>query len=222
MILGFAEMATASHDFLAAMMGFSAPALMRSPFLSTSVGEFWTKRWNVAASALVFRPLFFAPLARQGMVLALFAVFFASGVGHALLAYMAMLRWKISLICGAFFVVQPLLILAERRMNVRRWPTAAARGWTLAALAITSPLFVEPVIEFITPSLDATNNVLAPTAFALGFAMVVNAFFLVGQFATCPGFKSTDLTLEPTTTAPSAIARLPPSFNFGEASRRDE
>jgi hypothetical protein len=83
---------------------------------------------SVAASALGFRPLVFAPLARRGIALALFAAFFASAVSHTLLAYMAMVRWKISLVCGAFFVVQPLLILAERRMNVRRWPTAGANG----------------------------------------------------------------------------------------------
>ena len=188
MIFAFAEMATAGHDFLTTLMGLSAPAWMRSPFLSTSVGEFWTKRWNVAASALGFRPIVFVPLARRGIVLALFAAFFASAVCHVLLAYMAMVRLKISLVCGAFFLVQPLLILTERRMNVRRWPTIAARAWTLSALAITSPLFVEPVIEFVEPSWGATDNVLIPTMFAFSFAIVVNVFISAGQLASCPRF----------------------------------
>ncbi len=186
MIFAFAEMATTSHDLLTALLGLHAPALMRSPFLATSVSEFWTKRWNVAASALCFRPLFFAPLARRGIVLALFMAFFASAVAHVLLAYLALVRWKISLICGAFFIFQPLLILAERRMKVRRWPTAAARVWTLAALAITSPLFVEPAIECAAPSWGATDNVLVPTLWVLGFAIVVSVFFSVGQLASCP------------------------------------
>jgi alginate O-acetyltransferase complex protein AlgI len=186
MIFSFAEMATASHDFLTALMGLTAPALMRSPFLSTSVGEFWTRRWNVAASRLGFRPLAFTPLARHGVVLALFAAFFASALGHVLLAYMAMMRWKLSLLCGAFFLIQPLLILAERRMNVRRWPAAAARVWTLTALAITSPLFVEPGIRLIAPSWGASDNLLTPTIFTLGFAIGVNLFFSLGQFVSCP------------------------------------
>ena len=188
MIFAFAEMATTSHDFLTALMGLNAPALMRSPILSTSVSEFWTKRWNVAASALGFRPLVFAPLARRGIVLALSMAFFASAVAHVLLVYMAIVRWKISLICGTFFLVQPLLILAERRMKVRLWPIAAARVWTLAVLAITSPLFVEPVIECAAPIWGATDNVLMPTLCVLGFAIIVSVFFSVGQLASCPRF----------------------------------
>jgi hypothetical protein len=186
MIFAFAEMASTSHDLLTAGMGISAPAWMRSPILTTSVGEFWTKRWNVAASAMVFHPLVFAPLARRRIFLALFMAFLASAVAHMLLAYMAMVRWKISLICGAFFLVQPLLILAERKMKVNRWPTVAARVWTLSALAITSPLFVEPVIQFATPSLRAMDNVLGPTLLTLGFAIIVNVFFAVGQLASGP------------------------------------
>ena len=186
MMVAFAEMLTASHYFLTGLMGLDAPALMRSPVLSASVGEFWGKRWNVAASNLGFRPLAFAPCARYGIVPALFAAFFLSAVAHLLLAYMALLRWDLSLACGAFFLVQPLLILAERRMNVRRWPTAAARAWTLAALAITSPLFVEPALQVIAPSWGPPDSVLMPTLVALGCALVVNLFFLAGQLIFCP------------------------------------
>lgn len=185
MILAVAEMATASHDWLTTLMGVNAPSLMRSPFLSKSVTEFWTKRWNIAASQLGFRPLCFTPLARHGSVFALFAAFTASAVGHVLLAFMAMGRWKISISCGAFFMLQPLLIIAERRMKVRRWPTTAARAWTLAALGVTSPLFVEPVIQLITPSLVVTDSLLPPTIAALSFAVMVNLFFSTGQIAFC-------------------------------------
>jgi hypothetical protein len=186
MVFAFAEMATASHDFLTTLMGINAPSLIRSPFLSTSVAEFWSRRWNVAATELVFRPLCFKPLARHGIVLALFVAFFASAVAHVFLAYMAMGRWNISLVCGAFFVVQPFLILSERGMKVRCWPTTAARVWALAALGVTSPLLVEPVIQLIAPSLNATDSVFLPTIAALGFAMIVNLFFLIGAaFILC-------------------------------------
>lgn len=181
----FAEMATASHDFLTSLIGINAPSLMRSPILSTSVGEFWTERWNVTTSKLVFRPLFFAPLARYGIVLAMFAAFFASGVAHALLAMMTIGNLKLQLAFGVFFLVQPLLILAERGLKVRRWPTSAARVWTLTALAVTSPLFVEPTIQAITPNLEATDNMLLPTICVLGFALVISLFFNVGQIVFC-------------------------------------
>ncbi|HEX4350724.1 MAG TPA: MBOAT family protein [Verrucomicrobiae bacterium] len=198
MVLAFAEMATAGQDFLTASLGLRTPSLMRSPVLSTSVGEFWTKRWNVTASAVAFRPLVFAPLAQRGIVVALFATFLASAIGHVLLAYMAMGRWPISLICGAFFLVQPLLILVERRMRVRRWPVAAARAWTLSALAITSPLFVEPGIELVAPSWGATKDVLMPTMFVFGFSVILNVFFSIGQLVSCPRFMPPNPALEPT------------------------
>lgn len=183
--LAFAEMVTASHDWLKALAGVSAPALMRSPFLSTSVNEFWTKRWNVAASQMGFRPLFFTPVARYSVVLALFSAFFASAVAHALLAFMATERWRISLLCGAFFMVQPLLILAERILDLRRWPMTARRVWTLTTLGLTSPLFVEPMLQVIGPPLAAADNVLTPTIVTIGVALAVNLVLLSGQLAFC-------------------------------------
>ena len=100
-IFSLAEMITASHGFLTALLGLDAPSLMRSPFLSASVNEFWTRRWNVAMSELGFRPLLFAPLARHGMVPALFAAFGASAVAHALVCFVALGRWPVSLAFGA-------------------------------------------------------------------------------------------------------------------------
>ena len=184
-ILAVAEMVTASHDFLEAWIGISAPSLMRSPFLSTSVAEFWTKRWNVGASELVFRPLCFEPLARLDPFVALLAAFLASAVAHALLAYMALGRRGISLVCGAFFMAQPLFILVERAIKVRRWPTAPARMWTFAAFLVTSPLFVEPVIQFLNPSLNGPHPVLGPAIVALSASMIVNTFMLLTQLALC-------------------------------------
>jgi hypothetical protein len=192
MFLAFAEMVTASHEFLTARMGLIAPGVMQSPILSTSIGEFWAKRWNRAASALAFRPLFFAHFARRGILLALFLPFLASAVAHTLLAFMAIGHWNISIACGAFFLLQPVLILIERRINVRRWPTAAARVWTIGALTVTSPLFVEPALRIITPSLDTTNSVLPPTIAMLAVVMSVNLFFSVGALVSCP--RSTPLS----------------------------
>jgi hypothetical protein len=84
---------------------------------------------------------------------------------------MAIGKWGISFSCGAFFCVQPLLIAAERRMNLRRWRLAAARIWTLAALTITSPLFVEPALQIIESSWGTQHSPLGPTVSALVFVM---------------------------------------------------
>ena len=185
-VLAFAEMVTACLPFMGALVGLAVPPLMQSPYRSTSINEFWTRRWNIFASEKVFRPYCFAPLARRSAAFALLAAFALSGVGHALLVYMALGRWRISLVCGAFFLVQPLLIAAERRMKVRRWPPAAARGWTLATLTITSPLFVEPGLQLVESGWGGPDEVLLPTAAVLGFVIVVSSIISLASLAARP------------------------------------
>ncbi len=184
LLLAFAEVVTAGHYFLTALMGVSAPPVMRSPYLSASIREFWAERWNPAASALVFGKYFFAPLARRGAGLGVFAAFFGSAVGHVLLLYMATKRWGISLLWGIFFLMQPLLIAVERRMKVRHWRLAAGRAWALTALAITSPLLVEPVLQLVEPSWGTPDDVLLPTLRVLGLAIFVNVFVSLGSLAS--------------------------------------
>ncbi|MDB6068515.1 MAG: uncharacterized protein JWR26_4723 [Pedosphaera sp.] len=179
-----AEMITAGLPLVAAAFGLTVPPLFQSPYRSTSVGEFWTKRWNIGASEKLFRPCCFAPLARRGVALALFTAFALSGVAHALLACMALGRWRISLICGAFFLVQPLLIAAERRLAVRRWRPSAGRAWTLAALALTSPLIVEPALQIVEKSWGAPDDVLLPTVAFLGSVIVASSIISLVSLAS--------------------------------------
>ncbi len=186
-LLAFAEMTTASHYFLTALIGLKAPALMRSPHRSASLGEFWADRWNPAASALVFGKYFFAPLARRGVMLALFAAFLASAVAHVLLLYMATKTWSLSLMWGAFFLVQPLLITLERRLKVRRWWPAAGWAWTMTALAITCPLLVEPLLQLSEPIWGTPDNVLLPTVRVLGLVIIVISFVSLGSLASIGG-----------------------------------
>ena len=186
MILAVVEMWTAFHDFLAAALGLTTPLFMQSPFLSTSLSDFWTKRWNPGTS-FMFRRLCFEPLARRGPVLALFAVFILSGVAHMLLFYVAALRWKISLINGTFFFVQPFFILAERQLNVHRWPRAAARAWTLTVLAITSPLFVEPGLQLIE---SIPSSALPGALSILGLGISLEGLFLLAAFIACSGTQT--------------------------------
>jgi hypothetical protein len=149
-----------------------------------SIREFWAERWNPAASVLGFGKYFFTPLARRGVGLGLFAAFLGSAVAHTLLLYMATKRLRISLMWGAFFLLQPLLIAAERRMNVRRWRTIVRRVWTLGALAITSPLLVEPALQLLEPTLNPQDNLFVPTVRVFGLAVALNVFYALGALAS--------------------------------------
>jgi hypothetical protein len=197
MILALAEMVTAGHNFVTALFGIRAPGLMQSPSLSASVAEFWTRRWNPAASALLFQTLFFKPLSRRGPALALWTTFLASAIAHVMIPYMALGKLPISLVCGTFFLVQPLLILTERRINVRRWPRPAARAWTLGALTITSPLFVEPVLQILEPSWGPADGLVVPTLLILAFALGVNLLFALGSLAAGSELSGPRTALQP-------------------------
>lgn len=162
MFFGVAEMITASFALVGSAFGVNPPPVMQSPWRSACISEFWAKRWNIFASQKVLHPYCFVPLARRSVALGVWAAFILSGIGHALLALMALGRWKISVCCGLFFVVQPLLIAAERRFGVRRWSRAAARTWTLVALAITCPLFIEPALQIIRGSWGKPASIFKP------------------------------------------------------------
>ncbi|HEY1790150.1 MAG TPA: MBOAT family protein [Verrucomicrobiae bacterium] len=186
MLSAFAGMLTAGHNFLTALMGVTAPSLMLSPWLSASVSEFWNKRWNPGMSVL-FCKIVYEPLARRNPALALFAAFVLSALMHMAVFYMAMGRWGIALANGAFFLVQPFLILAERWLGVRQWSPAAGRAWTLAVLAIVSPLFVEPALQVVESSWGAQNSGLPPTLVLLVSAIVIEAFFSLAALISCSG-----------------------------------
>ncbi|HTI97641.1 MAG TPA: MBOAT family protein [Dongiaceae bacterium] len=192
-LLAFAEMLTAGPALLSAAVGVVIPPLMRSPHRALSVGEFWSDRWNRFAAQKLFRPYCFQPLARRGWVaLAVVVTFFISAVAHVLLVFMATGRWKISLMNGAFFMVQPVLLGLEYRMRVRRWRPVAARVWTLGALAVTSPLFLEPALQIIRASWGNASTVLLPTVLVLGVLLVVCGGLAVLSRVTCPaGNKGT-------------------------------
>lgn len=185
LILAFAEMLTAALPLVGAVFGTTIPTLMRSPYLSTSITEFWTRRWNIFTSEKIFRAYVFDPLKhRAGPCSAMFAAFALSGVIHFLLAWMALERWCISLLWLAFFVVQPLFILAERGMQLRRWHTPARRVWTLSALAVSSPLFVEPALQIIAPSWGSTWQVVTPTLVVTGFLILLSSVLSLASLAS--------------------------------------
>jgi hypothetical protein len=180
------EMITAGPALAAAMFGMTVPPLFNSPYRSASINEFWTQRWNILTSQMLLRPLLYTPLARFSVAFAVAATFIFSGVGHALLTYLMLGNWKLSWLCGGFFFVQPVFIAIERRVNVRRWSKAAARAWTVTALALTSPLLTEPALRALEQSLGPPDSVF-PSVLALFAGVVVGSVILaLGTLAARP------------------------------------
>jgi hypothetical protein len=183
--LAIGEMATTGPDFVMAVLGINVPPFFQSPYRSVTISEFWAKRWNRAAGEFL-RRCCFAPLARHGAVFALFATFAISGVGHAFMAFFMLGSWKTALVFGAFFLVQPLLIAAERRLAVRRWRPAAGRAWTLTALAVTSPLVIEPSLQSLEKIWGAPDKVMLPTLAVLGFIIILRGIVSLVSLAASP------------------------------------
>jgi hypothetical protein len=124
--------------------GRSVPPVNLAPYLATSLSDFWSRRWNSIVNTLL-RDHVYRPVAHRGAVAAMTATFVASAALHAyligmLLGVLATLAWT------AFFLVQPALMWLERRLRVRRWRPAWGHAWTVGALMLPYPLFIEPVL----------------------------------------------------------------------------
>lgn len=139
-------------------VGVDAPPLMNRPLRSTSVSEFWGRRWNTAFRDLTYQFLF-RPLARRtGPTKALLLGFFISGVIHDLVI-------SVPARGGyggptAFFCLQAVAMLAERSAVGTSWGLGRGwRGWLFTALVLLLParlLFHDPfVIRIAVPFMRA-------------------------------------------------------------------
>jgi hypothetical protein len=127
--------------------GIAAPRMQEAPHRSTSLNEFWARRWNRVISAVLHERCF-VPLKRRGPIVALTGVFVASAALHGYQALSA-IGVEAVLPMAAFFLVQPPLLILERRMGVRQWPRPAGWVWTLLALWIAAPLLTESVVPML-------------------------------------------------------------------------
>jgi hypothetical protein len=115
-----------------------ARPLMNAPLISTSLAEFWGRRWNTAFRDLTHRFLFRPLITRLGAKAALAIGFIVSGLVHDVV---------ISIPAGAgyggptaFFLIQGAAIFIERtpaarRLGLGRGPT----GWLFAMLVLAAP-----------------------------------------------------------------------------------
>jgi alginate O-acetyltransferase complex protein AlgI len=132
-----------SFQILALMwqrLGIKAEPIMSAPLRSTSLTEFWGKRWNLGfrqfAHELIFRPLY----RRVGPGTAGFLVFLFSGLVHDLV---------ISLPAGGgyglptlYFLLQGGGVALERsRFGKRIGLGQGVRGWCFMVVLLTAPVF---------------------------------------------------------------------------------
>ncbi|HKP04903.1 MAG TPA: DCC1-like thiol-disulfide oxidoreductase family protein [Chthoniobacterales bacterium] len=141
--IGMAGMVLILHFGLFALLSagwralrVDAAPIMDSPLRSTSIAEFWGRRWNGAfndlALGLVFRPA----ARRVGVFGATLLAFGVSGLIHELV---------ISLPAGAgyglptgYFLLQGLAVIAQRKAVVLR---GAVSGWFFTILIVAGPAY---------------------------------------------------------------------------------
>lgn len=125
--------------------GVCAAPLMRMPLAATSLGEFWSRRWNTAFHHLA-RQVSFRPLRRSiGPTFATLAVFILSGWIHELVISVPA-RGGVGL-PTVYFLIQGLGMVGEHTMIGRRMGMGRGlrgRLFTISFTVIPAPLLFHP------------------------------------------------------------------------------
>ena len=121
-------------------LGVRAEPIMSAPLRSTSLGEFWGKRWNLGFRQLAHE-LIFQPLYRNlGPGTAGFLVFVVSGLIHDLVISLPA-RGGYGL-PTLYFVLQGAGVAVERSPFGKRLGLGqGVRGWCFMAVFLTVPVF---------------------------------------------------------------------------------
>jgi hypothetical protein len=122
------------------------PRINDAPIRSTTLAEFWGRRWNRVVAGWLRDYLFFPLARRRKATLGICAAFGGSTILHFWIAWVP-LDVEAGLLMASFFVVQGVALLLERRIGVERWTRAGQRSWTIAWMLVSSPLFVEPALR---------------------------------------------------------------------------
>ena len=140
--------------------GIDAVPLMRNPMRSTSLGEFWGRRWNTAFHELASRFTFTPLRPSVGVMGATMTTFLASGLIHELV---------ISVPAGGgyglptgYFMLQGLGVAGERS-RLGRWLGLGCgwRGWVFTVIVTAGPAFWLFPPPFV-------NNVILPMMSVIG------------------------------------------------------
>ena len=140
--------------------GVDAKPIMSAPLRSTSLSEFWGKRWNLGFRQLAHE-LIFRPLHRTlGAATAGFLVFVASGLIHDLVISLpARAGYGLP---TAYFVLQGAGMTVEHSEFGKRLGLGhGVRGWSFMALFVAGPAFwlFHPwsVLRVILPFMQAIH-----------------------------------------------------------------
>lgn len=148
LVHGLMDFVTQLHRVFYALGGLDVPPNQRRPILSRTVREFWGVRWNRLVSEWLGQ-FAFQPFNRRGWTkLGILATFVVSAAIHFWLAIVP-LDFKSALSMASYFILHGGIVLAELRLRPRGWPVAAARAWTLFAVAGPSPLLYEPCLKIM-------------------------------------------------------------------------
>jgi alginate O-acetyltransferase complex protein AlgI len=130
--------------------GVDARPLFRAPLAARSLGDFWSRRWNLAFSEMtalgIYRPL----SARLGRRAATVLAFLASGLLHELAISLPVLAgFGLPM---SYFLLHGVLVLAERRLERSGRPVHGwgpwAHVWVLGWLVLPLPvLFHRPFLR---------------------------------------------------------------------------
>jgi len=141
-------------------LGVKAQAIMCAPLRSTSLGEFWGKRWNLGfrqlSHELIFRPLH----RRLGVDGAGFLVFAVSGLIHDLVISLPA-RGGYGLPTIYFLLQGTGMTIEHSRFGKRFGLGHGVRGWFLTVLFVAGPAFwlFHPwfVLRVILPFMQAIH-----------------------------------------------------------------
>jgi hypothetical protein len=142
--------------------GVAAEPIMNWPVASTSLGEFWGRRWNRAFRDLTYKFLFRPLTRRLGPIAALLVGFLVSGIAHdAVISLPAGGGYGLPTI---YFVVQTVALLVERSDIGRRIGLGRGRvGWLYCVAIVVVPsvlLFHRPFVDVvILPFLQAIRAI---------------------------------------------------------------
>lgn len=133
------------------IFGITLPDLMKSPYLSKTLAEFWGIRWNIVIQDIL-KVYVYNYLKKNYKVSKSFAAactFFASGIIHIIPVFVGLRNdIEAGIMMQSYFVIQFLLMYVERKiLHVSKWDEISARIFTIFALFGPSVLLITPVYK---------------------------------------------------------------------------
>lgn len=119
--------------------GVHAVPIMNAPLVAASLADFWGRRWNLAFRDLAHRFVFRPVVGTFGSAVAALLVFVVSGSAHEAVVSLPVRGGYGG--PAAYFVIQGLAMLVERRPLARRLGLGRGLvGWAFTQLVVLGPV----------------------------------------------------------------------------------